>query len=152
MANPTFKIEGANEIARELHRRRLNVESGLEEILHAAGGVIQEAAAANVRATSQSVADEMARATMEKRPDRVVVGVGPTENHWHSHMIEFGARAHRITAKNRKALQFINGTFRRSVQHPGFAPRPFLRPALDTRKDEAQAVAAREFKRKTGAA
>lgn len=152
MANPNFTIEGANEIARELHRRRMNVETGLEEILHAAAGVIQEAAAANVRATAQGVADEMARETMEKRPDSVVVGVGPTKAHWYSHIIEFGAKGHLVTTRTQKALQFINGAFRRGAQHPGLPAKPFLRPALDTRKGEAQAVAGREFKRKTGAA
>lgn len=44
--------------------------------------------------------------------------------------LETGAKPHTITAKKAKSLG-ADGRFGKSVKHPGFAARPFLRPALD---------------------
>jgi hypothetical protein len=51
-----------------------------------------------------------------------------------AHFLEWGTRPHRIEARNGQALRFmVNGQviYRRSVNHPGTAPRPFLRHARD---------------------
>lgn len=51
-----------------------------------------------------------------------------------AHFLEGGTRAHAITAVNGRALRFhVNGqvVIRRSVQHPGTEPRPFMREARD---------------------
>lgn len=61
---------------------------------------------------------------------------------WYGHMVEFGTRAHQILPKNAKALA-VAGMPVKSVDHPGAAPRPFMRPAFDGRSAAAvQAVAA----------
>lgn len=44
--------------------------------------------------------------------------------------VEFGTKAHRISAKDKGWLSF-GGLFAKSVQHPGARPKPFMRPALD---------------------
>jgi len=44
--------------------------------------------------------------------------------------IEYGVKPHDIVAKAGGMLSFL-GVFARAVRHPGFAARPFLRPALD---------------------
>ena len=44
--------------------------------------------------------------------------------------IEYGVKPHDIVAKAGGMLAFL-GIFARAVRHPGFAGRPFLRPALD---------------------
>ena len=47
--------------------------------------------------------------------------------------IEYGTKPHKITAKNGKSLKFkINNNiiYRKSVNHPGTAQQPFLRPAF----------------------
>lgn len=60
---------------------------------------------------------------------------------WYGHMVEFGTAAHQILPKNAKALA-IAGVAVRSVDHPGAAPRPFMRPAFDSKGAAAvQAVA-----------
>lgn len=50
--------------------------------------------------------------------------------------IDTGSRAHRITAKNAKALRFVTRAgvllFRRSVWHPGTRPYKFLYNATDS--------------------
>lgn len=51
-----------------------------------------------------------------------------------SRFLEDGTRPHRIIAVNGRALRFmVNGNqiFRRAVNHPGTAPRPFLAYARD---------------------
>jgi HK97 gp10 family phage protein len=52
---------------------------------------------------------------------------------YYAHLVEFGTRAHRITAK-RGGFLWIG---RRMVNHPGTAAQPFMRPALDTRRGAA---------------
>lgn len=47
-----------------------------------------------------------------------------------AHLQEYGTAPHRITAKPGKLLAW-NGKFATSVMHPGTAPQPFMRPAVD---------------------
>lgn len=60
--------------------------------------------------------------------------------------IEYGVVAHIINPKSGKYLSFA-GLFARSVEHPGFAAKPMMRTALDTR-GTAAAVAAGEYIKK----
>lgn len=60
--------------------------------------------------------------------------------------IEYGTSAHKILPKNRKAL-VIGGQLVNSVDHPGTRAQPFMRPALDTRAQDA-VVAAGEYIKK----
>lgn len=64
---------------------------------------------------------------------------------FYAHMIEFGTRAHNIASK-KGFLSFMGGFFK-SVNHPGMAPHPFMRPALDGQAQNA-VVAAAEYMRK----
>lgn len=57
---------------------------------------------------------------------------GPTAEYGAA--IEFGARPHKIYARNGGVLVFPYGgvlQFRRSVNHPGNAPQPYMRPAFE---------------------
>lgn len=58
---------------------------------------------------------------------------------FYAQMVEFGTRAHRITAKPGSALN-INGNEVKSVMHPGIRPHPFARPAADAKFSEAFAA------------
>lgn len=49
---------------------------------------------------------------------------------WYAHLVEFGTRPHVIAAPPGSALN-VNGTITKRVDHPGTAPRPFMRPAAD---------------------
>lgn len=65
---------------------------------------------------------------------RVVAG---DKKAWYAHLIEMtGAAAHWIRPKGHKSL-FLAGIFKEAVYHPGFKPRPFMRPALDGKAEEA---------------
>jgi putative ABC transport system ATP-binding protein len=64
------------------------------------------------------------------------VSVG-SEKAFYGRFVEFGTAAHMITAKNRGQLLFFAGGFYRSVNHPGATPRPFMRPAFDSKHPQA---------------
>lgn len=52
--------------------------------------------------------------------------------------VEYGTAAHFIRhRKTTKALSFPAGGFASQVSHPGATPRPFMRPALDSKALEA---------------
>jgi HK97 gp10 family phage protein len=53
--------------------------------------------------------------------------------------MEHGTAAHEIVSKTGKTLVFA-GHFSKAVKHPGFAAKPFMLPALDTKRDEAVAA------------
>ena len=46
----------------------------------------------------------------------------------YAHLVEFGTRAHPISAKGEGFLSFL-GVVTKAVMHPGAKPRPFLGPA-----------------------
>jgi len=59
------------------------------------------------------------------------------EHGYIAHWIEFtGAAAHVIAGKNNGALAFAGGVYR-SINHPGFKPKAFMRPALDGKAQQA---------------
>lgn len=143
------KIEGVSDVVAQIKRRGGNVTQGLETILNAAAEPIQEAATANARGISQRTADAMTKETVVRRGGRVEVHIGPEKKRaWFAHIIEFGARPHRIVPRRSKALRFVNGALRRSANHPGSPARPFMRPAFDNRQGEAKQIAADEIKRR----
>jgi HK97 gp10 family phage protein len=59
--------------------------------------------------------------------------------------VEFGTRPHTIAAKGGGFLAIGDG-FYKSVQHPGAATKPFLRPALDQQAQPAVVAAAQYMK------
>ena len=61
---------------------------------------------------------------------------------FYAHFIEYGTKPHDIAAKNKKVLVFEDGGKATRAKHPGVTAKPFMRPALDDKSDEAvQAVA-----------
>jgi len=51
---------------------------------------------------------------------------------WYAHLVEFGTARHWIKPKSRKSL-FIAGLFKEIIDHPGARPKPFMRPAFDSK-------------------
>lgn len=61
--------------------------------------------------------------------------------------LEYGVGAHRIVASKDKSLIF-GGLFAKSVDHPGFSPKPFMRPGLDASATQAVVRAAEYMKKR----
>lgn len=78
-----------------------------------------------------------ARVTNERT---VSVGVAGKEGPL-AHLVEFGSAPHTIEAKPGKVLADpkTGKVFGRKVSHPGTPPKPYLRPAADTKAGEALA-------------
>lgn len=57
---------------------------------------------------------------------------------FYAHMIEFGVAPHGV----KKGAKRKSGKYQDGKKHPGFSAKPFMRPAVDDKADEAvQAVA-----------
>lgn len=74
------------------------------------GGTRQEAVAAM----------RTARRNFKAENPPAILYLGPAQNAWHAHFIEFGTRPH------------TNAGMYAGSQHPGTAPDPFMRPAFDS--------------------
>jgi HK97 gp10 family phage protein len=62
-----------------------------------------------------------------------------------AHLVEYGTKAHLIRARN--GFLTIGGYgFGKVVEHPGAKPRPFMRPALDARAQDAVVAAGEQLK------
>lgn len=67
---------------------------------------------------------------------------------WYAHIIEFtGAVPHVIKEKHNFSAMFFGGSFYEKIEHPGMKAKPFLRPALESRAQDA-VVAAGEYIKK----
>lgn len=59
---------------------------------------------------------------------------GKKAPHWH--FVEFGTKPHKIAPKGAGGL-LIGGHVVGAVNHPGAKPKPFFRPALDSKSGQA---------------
>jgi HK97 gp10 family phage protein len=140
MAKTVIKIEGVENVVAELKKRGMNVSRGLEAICTAGALVIESEAKGNVGGT---IGEEMMHETTARTKTKVEVAVGPSKKAWFGKFVEFGTASHRVLPVESKALKF-QGRYAARVAHPGGAARPFLRPALDTKKPQAEAAMGRK--------
>ena len=75
---------------------------------------------------------------------RIVIG---DKKSFYAHFVEFGTKAHTITAK-KGGLIFFNGVFRESIDHPGARAEPFARPAMDESQGQALLAATQYIKKR----
>lgn len=140
MPRQTIAIEGLDKVIAELKRRGANVTDGLEAICKAGAEVIRADAAD--RAVGD-IGDRILVDTIQKSGKRVTVGIGPGKKDKVARFVEYGTKAHEIPKarkrKRRKRL-YIDGHFAMTAHHPGARPKPYLRPAYEASKDDAQAA------------
>jgi len=129
-----MRIEGGEELLRRLREMGFSVEDVLLTAATAGAEVI--AAEANTMAPEPKI--EVAPADGNRRGE-ISVDVGPPEDKWYWRFLETGAQPHEITAhKGLLVFEGEQGLVRTGkVHHSGIAARPFLRPALDERQDDA---------------
>lgn len=82
-----------------------------------------------------------ARITTKNNKDGSASASVKVGNHlaFYANMVEFGTRPHVILARPGGSMN-VNGAEVKSVQHPGIAPRPFMRPAAEAKFTEAIAA------------
>lgn len=144
MADLEIKVEGLKELEKTLSDLPLDLQNeGLSPSLRAALEVIEEEAEANVPRDTGKLASTIRTvvkvdAGVGGLAEGAVVVGSPV-----GHLVEFGTQPHEITIDDEKddkkvlADPVSREVFGRKVQHPGTPARPFLRPALDTRAQDA---------------
>ena len=132
----TFRAVLVNEaeVLRQLEKAGLVVKDVLEQATLAGAKVVLEAA--EPKAPGPHIGMDVSM----KRKEKVVVEVGPDEDHWHYRFFETGAQPHEIKPRSKEALLIEGNIYAERVAHMGMAARPFLRPALDSNKDEIVAA------------
>lgn len=145
MSKVVMRLQGGEELIVKLSRMETSVKTILERAARAGGQVIAEAA--------NSLAPEplIEVKVVERKKDHVVVSIGPPAEKWYWRFVETGAQPHEITGKPLAFEGEAGLVITRRVSHPGMAARPFLRPALDERKDEAADAVGEEIRRIVGA-
>ncbi len=142
------KVKGLADLNKFLQQLPAKVEqSVLRGALRAGANVVMAEAKANVPVDSGQLRDGLKVSTSSRR-GRVTAKVKATGKHaFIAPWLEYGTAAHKITAKKGKGL-FFGGLFVKGVQHPGSRPKPFMRPALDGRAQDAVVAAAEYMKRR----
>jgi len=108
----------------------------MRSALRQGANVIRNEAKANVPVKTGLLRDGLKVSTRSRR-GKVTASVKAGGKHGYiARWIEYGTAAHFIKPKNAKSL-FFAGLFSNGVDHPGSAPKPFMRPALDTQAQAA---------------
>ncbi len=141
------KINGLAELQRYLDQVPAKIERNvLRSGLRAGMKVILPEARRNVNSVSGLLAAGLKIGT-GSRGGKVFAYLRARGKHAYvAKWVEFGTKAHRISAKDKGWLSF-GGIFAKSVRHPGARPKPFMRPALDSRAAAAVLAAAEQMKR-----
>lgn len=148
------KLEGAKEMMAEMKLLRMNVKSGVRKAITEGGKVIQADAESRVhpslRRAKKNVINDVSippSHTGDVVEARIKRGKrsSPLLN-----IYETGASSHEIKAQSGGFLVFEGKDGRtvkvRSVQHPGVPARPWLRPAFDSKGDEAVRVVGKNLR------
>lgn len=141
----SYSIKGGKELDALLQQLPVEVETKiLRNGLAAGANVIRDEA----RVLAPKKSGQMAKSiktvrSVDKAGGQVVAKVRLKGKHaflgvW----MEYGVLPHQIWVHSNKESLVINGVpIGKHVWHPGFAPKPFFRPAIDTKAEEAvQAV------------
>lgn len=145
MAGSEVNVKGLKELAAFLQTLPVRIEKNvLRGALRAGMSVVKPVAQQGVHSISGKLAKGLKVGTRAKG-STVTANLKATGPHaFVAHMLEMtGARPHQITPKVAAALS-IGGRAYRSVSHPGFSKKPFLRPSLD-RQARAAVIAAAEY-------
>lgn len=140
MADLEIKVSGLKELERTLSQLPLDLQKkALGPSLRAGAQLILEQAQADVPRDNGELAGSL---EIRTHVDPGIGGVAEAAVIVRSpkgHLIEFGTQPHEITVESKKVLAdpVERRIFGRKVRHPGTPARPFLRPALDTRAQDA---------------
>lgn len=136
-------VKGLAELGKRLQevpeKLRRNVIRGA---LRAGAKVILVRAQQNIRSRSGVLAKSLKVGTRAKG---TTVYANVKTKVFYGRFVEYGTAAHDISGRGGGWLHF-GGQFRRSVEHLGSKPYPFMRPALDTQAQAALVAIAERMK------
>jgi len=136
----SIRTKGMEEIRRHLNMLPREVSGAhLREVALEGAEIIRQEAAKNAlsrKETGTLAGDIHTEIAKESVGSRVVVHIGPGKKGWYGRLVEMG---HAIVRGTRKADRKVIGHV---------PPHPWLRPALDAKKHEAQDVMKESFRRR----
>lgn len=144
--NDSFEAQGMKALEAALDQLPVNIERNIARGAVRAGGAVFRDEARRLAPVLSGALQKSIRVVARRgSPGRVLVNVVAGRNGkgqpWYARFVEFGTAPHVEKPVLGKALLIGNKTFAQEVQHPGAAPKPFMRPAFDTKAREAvQAV------------
>ena len=151
MATDNANITGGRELDAFLQTLSVKVEKNiLRSALRQGANVFRDEVRKNIDADHLRDSGDLRRSvrvSTASKGGRVTASlkVG-NKRAFYAHMLEFGVQAHSI----KKGASVRSGRNPSADPHPGFAPKPFVRPALDTKVPAAiLAVTAQIRKRLT---
>lgn len=135
----TFEIKGGAELQRALREFPVQVERRLLRGATKAGAEIIADEAKRLVPVDSGELRNTIRVEMSTRRGTVTASIAAGEGRkgWYAHIVELtGSAPHEIRPKGAASL-FFAGLLRKVVEHPGMAPKPFMRPAFDGRAQAA---------------
>ena len=141
-------VKGLAELQKLLDTLPAKMEANvMRSALRAGANVVLEEAKANVAVKSGLLRDGLKVSTRSRR-GVVSASVKATGKHAYvAKWVEYGTAAHRIIPKEAKSL-FFGGIFAEGIDHPGASAKPFMRPALDTRAQDAIVAVGNQIKKR----
>lgn len=141
-------VKGLSELQRFLDVLPAKIEQNImRSALRAGANVVKDEAKNNVPVKSGLLRDGLKVSTRSRR-GVVSASVKATGKHaFVAKWVEFGTAAHRIVPKAAKSL-FFGGMFAEGIDHPGSNAKPFMRPALDNRAQDAIVAVGEKIKKR----
>lgn len=142
------RVKGLSELNQFLQQLPAKVERNvLRGALRAGAKPVRQEAQARAPVDTGTLRAGIVIKGSRGKPGTVAVKVVATGKHAYiAPWLEYGVAAHQVVAAKGGWL-FFGGQYAKAVNHPGIAPRPFMRPALDTQAGAA-VVAAAEYMKK----
>lgn len=141
MGNTSVKITGDAELKRKLAQLGTKARGALLDAAMAGGEVIEQAAEPKAPGPHIEIGHEKIDG------GRASVEIGPDKEHWFYQFFETGASRHEIKGSPLVFEGERGLVITQKVDHPGIPAAPFLRPAMQSKKDAARDAAGRMFRR-----
>lgn len=144
-------IEDVDEIRQRLEK--IGVATAQDHIREAGRGgaeVIQEDASTRVNTGPhrKHLSDSIVVEEIREQDSRISFAIGPDKDHFWGRFVEFGHQQIRVTAR----IKGANGRTKKriTVNLGQVPPYPFMRPALDTKRRDANQRVAEILRRRLG--
>jgi HK97 gp10 family phage protein len=137
-----LKVNGMDQMLKQIARMGRNAEHAKKVALENGAKTIQKTMERN------SPDKDFTIVTSPVENDEIEIG--PSKDDFTAHFFEFGTRAHKIEAKNKKVLSDGNTVYGPKVDHTGQLATPFIEPSFHQSKNQAKREMEKSLKRELG--
>lgn len=145
-----MRVTGGREIPRKLEQIPKDIAAGpMQEAVIAGAEIIQAEAiraAERIRKTGVLASDINVELGVETIGTNVEAKIGPGKAGWYGRLVEFGHKNVRVTGRVKKGRR----TYRITESLGETPPHPWLRPALDAKREDANKAMIRILERRLG--